>query len=153
MQSNFFFARKLRVCPEVVPLARRQEDFFGIHHFRGHRRDKKVSSEQEIPVVSVKLRCLRIFEKHGSHKRQACACRFLDSSIQIRHQLIAQLDVFTANRFVFRAVHPRFLVRGAFCGVVTVNRIQRSDLKPARQQISRRGASKAADVITNERVA
>jgi len=52
---------------------------------------------------------------------------------------------------MFRAMHPRFLVRGTFRCVITVDRIQRSDLKPARQKISRRGAGKAADVIADER--
>src|SRR5258707_847843 len=66
-------------------------------------------------------------------------------------QRIAQLDVFPPNCFVFRAVHPWLLVRSAFCGVVTVNRIQRSDLEPARQQIGRRRTGKAADVIADER--
>ena len=49
-------------------------------------------------------------------------------------------------------MHPRLLVRRTLCGVIAINGIQRSDLEPASQQISRRRTGKTSNVVTDERV-
>src|SRR5437762_14164263 len=49
-----------------------------------------------------------------------------------------------------RAVNPGFRIRGALGGVIAVDRIERADFEPARQQIGRRRAGEAADVVTDQ---
>ena len=140
----------LRSGPEVVPVAGRKKDVFGIDHFCGDRSDKQVTAEEKIAIITVKSSCLRILEEERAHQGDASASGFLDGRVKVQHQTVAQLDVFLANRFVFRAVNPRLLIGSAFRRVVAIDRIERADFEPACQQVRRRRASEAADVVPDQ---
>src|SRR5215469_3088467 len=138
-------------APKVVPTAGRKADVFGIHHFAGHRSDKQISAKQKITVVTIEFSCLRIFEKNRAHQGDTRPRGFFDGRIEVRHQTIAQLNIFLANGFVLGSVNPGFLIRGVLGSVIAIDGIERAEFEPARQQIGRRGAGEPADVVTDQR--
>src|SRR5579859_5104184 len=87
-----------------------------------------------------------ILQKHRTHQRQSRARGFLYAGVDIRQQAIALFDVAFADRFLCGAVYPRFLIRASLFGVVAIDRIERSQLKPLSQQVGLRTALISADV-------
>src|SRR5437588_1607302 len=139
-----------RATPKVIPIARWKSHLFSVQHFRSHGSNKQIAAEQKIAVVTVKLRGLRIFKEKRTHHRNTGSRGLLDGRIKVWHQAVAQLDVFPANGFMFRAVNPRFLIGGALGSVVAINRIERADFEPARQQIRGGRTGEAADVVSDQ---
>src|ERR1700687_5733389 len=109
--------------------------FFWIDGLRGDRSHEEIPAEQKVAVVDVELACLRIIEPDRAHQRDTGAGHFFRTGVDIRQELVTQLDVTAADGFVFRAAGPRLVVGGAFSRMVAIDGVENAELVPARQQI------------------
>src|ERR1700722_3219459 len=138
--------------PEVVPIAGRQMNVLGVNLFRNNRSDEEIAAEEELVVLAVELLGSGIFEKNWLHQRNAGARGFFQRRINIRKQLVAQLDVAFADRFLLWAARPRLVIGGALRCMIAIYRIENAQLVPARQEVRRWRASETADIRANHRV-
>src|SRR5580700_11520382 len=96
--------------PEIVPIARRQMNVLCVNLFGNDRRDKEITTEEELVVLAIEILSIGIFEKDWLHQRHASARGFLHRRVNIRKQSVAQLDVAFADRFLLGAAHPRLMI-------------------------------------------
>src|SRR5580700_1669679 len=132
--------------PEVVPVARRQMNVLRVNLFGNDGSDEEVAAEEELVVLAVELLGSGIFEENWLHQRNAGPRGFFHGRINIRKQLVAQLDVAFTDGFLLGAARPRLVIGGALRRVIAIHRIENAQLVPARQKIGRWRACKSADV-------
>src|SRR6267154_678880 len=153
MQGDLVCAGEFLRSPIVVPFAGRELHFLGVDHFTDYRRDEEIAAKKKIAIVAVKAFLLRVIEKDGAHERQTSVRAGFDAGVNIGEQLVAQLDVTTADGFLLRAMDPGLLIGGSLSGVVTIDGVESTNFKPAREEIGGGRACEAADVVTDESVA
>ena len=131
-------ARVAPARPEVEPLARGQVDLALGRALAQHRRHQQVGPEQELVLPPVDAAVLRVLEQQRAEGGDAGAVRLLHHVVDVRQQLVAQLDGAAVQLLVAQAVGPRLLVGGAEGRVHAHERIEDAHLQPAREQLRRR---------------
>src|SRR5581483_37422 len=122
--------------PVAVPFSWREFYFIGIQFIWKFRRcNKQIWSEEKL-AWSIKVQWMRVggciwkFEKERTHYRQPSSRHLFDCSIEVWHQAVALFDVMTTYRLLLGTMHPRFLRRGTFFGVITINGLEGGNLHP-----------------------
>src|SRR6266849_1903286 len=115
--------------------------------------DEQVGPKEKLLVVPIQVLGLRKLEEDGPHEGNSRRRSFLRDRVNIRHKLVAQLNVTLANGFVLRSVDPGLLVGATFRGVVAINRVECTKLDPASEQLRSRAAVEATEVVAHRRIA
>src|SRR6202158_2922194 len=71
--------------------------------------------------------------------------------VEIRHQTVALFDKSPADRLRLSTADPWFMVAGPFLGVIPVDGLERSNLKPFCEQVLLRCSCESADVRSTQR--
>ena len=117
--------------PVVVPVrSRRKVNFAAGRALLSYRRNQKCRTEHVLVTQIRDLRIIRKIHKQRSHERRTSLIGLVPERINVRHQLISQLQILLQNRLGLFAIRPNLVIFAA--AVRAHDRQKRSVLKPPR---------------------